>query len=123
MRAAESYRGTSLLIAYAHCIGHGINMTTGMGLQKEAVACGYWPLYRFDPNEETKPFSLDSKPPKGNFKDFAMQQARFAMLARAKPEDSERLLKLGQEDIDNRWNFYEQLAATTRDGGEKEVQS
>jgi pyruvate-ferredoxin/flavodoxin oxidoreductase len=123
IRAAEAYRGTSLIIAYAHCIGHGINMTTGMTLQKEAVACGYWPLYRFDPEEETKPFSLDSKPPKGNFKDFAMQQARFAMLARAKPEDSERLLKLGQEDIDNRWNFYEQLAATTRDGGEKEVQS
>ena len=123
IRAAEAYRGTSLIIAYAHCIAHGINMTTGMTLQKEAVACGYWPLYRFDPNEESKPFSLDSKPPKGVFKDFAMQQARYAMLARSKPEDSERLLKLGQEDINSRWNFYEQLAATTRDGGEKEVQA
>jgi pyruvate-ferredoxin/flavodoxin oxidoreductase len=123
IRAAEAYRGTSLIIAYSHCIAHGINMTTGMTLQKEAVACGYWPLYRFDPNEESKPFSLDSKPPKGVFKDFAMQQARYAMLARSKPEDSERLLKLGQEDINSRWNLYEQLAATTRDGGEKEVQS
>jgi pyruvate-ferredoxin/flavodoxin oxidoreductase len=123
IRAAEAYRGTSLIIAYAHCIAHGINMTTGMTLQKEAVACGYWPLYRFDPTEESKPFSLDSKPPKGAYKDFAMQQARYAMLARAKPEDSERLLKLGQEDINSRWNFYEQLAATTRDGGEKEVQA
>ena len=123
IRAAEAYRGTSLIIAYAHCIAHGINMTTGMGLQKEAVACGYWPLYRFDPNNEEKPFSLDSKAPKGTFKDFAMQQARYAMLARAKPEDSERLVQLGQEDINNRWNFYEQLAATTRNGGEKEVQA
>ena len=123
IRAAEAYRGTSLIIAYAHCIGHGINMTTGMTLQKEAVACGYWPLYRFDPNDASKPFNLDSKPPKGAFKDFAMQQARFAMLARSKPEDSERLLQLGQEDINSRWNFYEQLAATTRDGGEKEVQA
>ena len=123
IRAAEAYRGTSLIIAYAHCIAHGINMTTGMTLQKEAVACGYWPLYRFDPNEESKPFSLDSKAPKGAYKDFAMQQARYAMLARAKPEDSERLLQLGQEDINSRWNFYEQLAATTRDGGEKEVQA
>jgi pyruvate-ferredoxin/flavodoxin oxidoreductase len=133
IRAAEAYRGTSLIIAYAHCIGHGINMTAGMSLQKEAVACGYWPLYHYDPNAETKPFSLDSKPPKGEFKDFAMQQARFAMLARAKPEESERLLKLGQEDINHRWNYYEQLAATTREGGdggngeekqeEKEVQA
>lgn len=132
IRAAEAYRGTSLIIAYAHCIGHGINMTAGMSLQKEAVACGYWPLYHFDPNAETNPFSLDSKPPKGAFKDFAMQQARFAMLARAKPEDSERLLRLGQEDINRRWNLYEQLAATTREGGdggngaeqqEKEVQA
>ncbi|MHB8899800.1 MAG: pyruvate:ferredoxin (flavodoxin) oxidoreductase [Thermoguttaceae bacterium] len=123
IRAAEAYRGTSLIIAYAHCIAHGINMTTGMGLQKEAVACGYWPLYRFDPSDASKPFSLDSKTPKGAFKDFAMQQARFAMLARAKPEESERLLRLGQEDIDNRWKFYEQLAATTRNGGEKEVQA
>ncbi len=133
IRAAEAYRGTSLIIAYAHCIGHGINMTAGMSLQKEAVACGYWPLYHYDPNAETKPFSLDSKPPKGEFKDFAMQQARFAMLARAKPEQSERLLKLGQEDINHRWNYYEQLAATTREGGdggngeekqeEKEVQA
>jgi pyruvate-ferredoxin/flavodoxin oxidoreductase len=123
IRAAEAYRGTSLIIAYAHCIAHGINMTTGMTLQKEAVACGYWPLYRFDPTEASKPFSLDSKAPKGAYKDFAMQQARYAMLARAKPEDSERLLKLGQEDINSRWNFYEQLAATTRDGGEKEVQA
>ncbi|NLS95986.1 MAG: pyruvate:ferredoxin (flavodoxin) oxidoreductase [Planctomycetaceae bacterium] len=123
IRAAEAYRGTSLIIAYAHCIAHGINMTTGMSLQKEAVACGYWPLYRFDPNDKSKPFQLDSKPPKGAFKDFAMQQARFAMLARSKPEDSERLLRLGQQDINDRWNYYEQLAATTRDGGEKEVQA
>ena len=123
IRAAEAYRGTSLIIAYAHCIAHGINMTTGMGLQKEAVACGYWPLYRFDPNNEEKPFSLDSKAPKGAFKDFAMQQARYAMLARAKPEDSERLVQLGQEDINRRWETYEHMAAATRNGGEKEVQA
>jgi pyruvate-ferredoxin/flavodoxin oxidoreductase len=114
IQAAESYRGTSLVIAYAHCIGHGINMTTGMALQKEAVACGYWPLYHYDPRDREQPFRLDSRTPKGQFKDFAMQQGRFAMLARSKPEDSERLLKLGQSDIDARWEFYEQLAAVTR---------
>jgi pyruvate-ferredoxin/flavodoxin oxidoreductase len=112
--AAESYRGPSLLIAYSHCIGHGIDMTTALTLQKEAVACGYWPLYHFDPRDGAQPFHLDCKKPKGDYKDFAMQQSRFAMLARSKPEEAERLLKLARADIANRWQFYEQLAATTR---------
>ncbi|MBN2474058.1 MAG: pyruvate:ferredoxin (flavodoxin) oxidoreductase [Pirellulales bacterium] len=113
IQAAEAYPGTSLLIAYSHCIGQGINMTTAMNQQKEAVACGYWPLYHFDPRDATQPFHLDSKAPTGNFKDFALQQGRFAMLARSKPEDSERLLDLAQRDITARWQLYEHLA----DGG------
>jgi len=115
--AAESYRGTSLIIAFSHCIGWGIDMVTGMDQQKEAVTCGFWPLYHFDPRDEAQPFHLDSKPPKGSFKDFAMKQARFAMLARSKPEDSERLIALGQNDIDQRWQLYEQMAAMTRAAG------
>jgi len=111
---AESYRGPSLLIAFSHCIGWGIDMTKGMDHQKEAVECGFWPLYHFDPRDEAQPFHLDSKPPKGSFKDFAMKQARFAMLARSKPEQAERLLALGQNDIDQRWKLYEQLAQMTR---------
>lgn len=114
IRAAESYRGTSLLIAFSHCIGWGINMTGGMEVQKEAVACGYWPLYSFDPREAEHPFQLTSKKPTGAFKDFAMKEARFAMLARSKPEASARLLDLGQRDIDERWHFYEQLAGVSR---------
>ena len=114
IRAAESYRGTSLIIAYSHCIGHGINMTTAMELQKEAVACGYWPLYHFDPRDGAQPFHLDSKPPKGDYRQFAMKQARFAMLTRSKPEEAERLMELGHGDIVNRWQFYEQLASVTR---------
>jgi len=110
IRAAESYRGTSIVIAYSHCIGHGIDMTTGMALQKEAVACGYWPLYHFDPRDGEKPFHLDSKPPKGSYEEFAKKQARFAMLARSRPEISQRLLALAQEDIDDRWHLYEQMA-------------
>ena len=119
IRLAESYRGPSLLLAFSHCIGWGIDMTTGMDLQKEAVACGYWPLYHFDPRNESHPFSLDSKPPKGEFKEFAMQEGRFAMLARSKPEDSQRLLKLGQEDINQRWHCYEQLAAVEHAAAEQ----
>ena len=108
--------GTSLIIAYAHCIGHGINMTTAMNLQKEAVACGYWPLYHFDPRDGAQPFHLDCKEPKGDYKAFADQQARFAMLARSKPEEAHRLLELAKQDIANRWEFYSGLAGVSREG-------
>ena len=65
IRAAESYRGTSLLIAFSHCINWCINMVQGMEIQKQAVACGYWPLYSFDPRNESHPFQLASKRPEG----------------------------------------------------------
>jgi len=108
--AAESYRGPSLLIAYCHCIGQGIDMSTAMSHQKEAVACGYWPLYSFDPREQPHPFKLASKKPTGDFKEFALKEGRFAMLARSKPERAEQLLELGRRDIEARWHYYEQLA-------------
>jgi pyruvate-ferredoxin/flavodoxin oxidoreductase len=114
IRAAESYRGTSLLIAFSHCIGWGINMAQGMEVQKEAVACGYWPLWSYDPRQEAHPFQLASKKPVGTFKEFAMKEARFAMLARSKPDESTRLLALGQQDINARYHFYEQLAGVDR---------
>jgi pyruvate-ferredoxin/flavodoxin oxidoreductase len=117
IRAAESYRGPSIIIAFSHCIGWGIDMSTAMTLQKDAVACGYWPLYSFDPRNTEQPFALASKKPVGNFKDFAMRNARFAMLARSKPEQAARLMQLGQLDIDNRWHYYEQLAGVTRSAG------
>jgi len=117
IRAAESYRGTSLLIALSHCIGWGIDMTTAMDQQKEAVACGYWPLYHYDPRDEAQPFHLDSREPKGSFKEFALKQARFAMLARSKPEESERLIALGQNDVDVRWRTYQNLAEVTKNAG------
>ena len=116
IRAAEAYRGTSLIIAYSHCIGHGINMTNGMAIQKEAVACGYWPLFHYDPRDTEKPFRLDSRAPAGAIKDFEMQQARFAMLSRSKPEECERLLTLGQEDVTHRWKLYEHMASMSYGG-------
>ena len=114
IRAAESYRGTSLLIAFSHCINWGINMVQGMEIQKNAVACGYWPLYSFDPRDQAHPFKLASKKPEGAFKDFALKEARFGILARSKPDESARLLELGQQDIDSRYHFYEQLAGVDR---------
>jgi pyruvate-ferredoxin/flavodoxin oxidoreductase len=116
-REAESYRGTSLIIAYSTCIAHGIDMTTSMTHQKEAITSGYWPLYRYDPRtarDGAKPFHLDSRKPTSVFKDFAMKEGRYAMLARANPSEAERLLDLAQRDINERWRFYEQMAGIER---------
>ncbi len=127
-REAESYHGTSLIIAYSHCIAQGIDMTTAMSHQKEATASGYWPLYRYDPRlagDGAHPFHLDSRKPSLPFKDFAMKEARFSMLTRSNPAQAERLMKLAQRDIDERWRFYEQMAGVERSVPERmmEVQS
>lgn len=115
---AESYPGPSLILAYSHCIAHGINMTTSMGHQKDAVACGFWPLYRYDPrlaHIDDHPFHLDSRKPKTEFKQFAMQEARFAVLARTDPQRAEELFALAQGDIDDQWHYYEQMAGLERE--------
>ena len=117
MVEAESYPGPSLIIAYSQCIAHGIEMSTGMTHQGDAVNSGYWPLYRYDPRHAQvgeHPMRLDSRKPKLAFKDFALQEARFAMLERANPENAERLLATAQEDIDERWHYYEQIARIER---------
>ncbi len=112
---AESFDGPSLIIAYSQCIAHGIDMEKGMSHQKEAVDSGYWPLFRYDPRlEDGHPFHLDSKKPSIRFKEFAWQEARFAMLARSQPEEAERLFRLAQDDIDERWSVYEQMADIER---------
>ncbi len=112
---AEAYEGPSLIIAYSQCIAHGIDMEKGMSHQKEAVDSGYWPLYRYDPRPgDGRPFRLDSRKPSLPFKEFAWQEARFAMLARSSPEEAERLFRMAQEDIDERWRLYEQLADIER---------
>ena len=116
-REAEAYRGTSLMIAYSTCIAHGIDMTTSMTHQKEAITSGYWPLYRYDPraaHDGSKPFHLDSRKPTTAFKEFALKEGRYAMLARANPAQAERLLELAQKDINDRWHFYEQMAGIER---------
>ncbi len=114
---AQSWRGPSLVIAYSHCIAHGIEMSSAMGHQKEAVNCGFWPLFRYDPRASgpgAHPFQLDSKQPRIPFQDFAAKDARFALLARANPEQAADLMRLAQGDIDERWRYYEQLAGVER---------
>ncbi|MBX3432996.1 MAG: pyruvate:ferredoxin (flavodoxin) oxidoreductase, partial [Pirellulales bacterium] len=115
---AESWPGPSLILAYSHCIAHGINMTTAMTHQKDLVQAGFWPLYRHDPrlaHDGGTPFQLDSRPPTVPFKQVAMQEARFAMLARSNPVEAERLFKLAQDDINDQWNYYQQMAGVSRD--------
>jgi pyruvate-ferredoxin/flavodoxin oxidoreductase len=117
-REAESYHGTSLILAYSTCIAHGIDMTQSMSHQKEATTSGYWPLYRYDPrlaHAGTHPFQLDSRKPTSSFKDFAMKEGRYAMLSRANPTQADRLMALAQRDIDDRWHYYEQMAGIERD--------
>ncbi len=110
---AESYKGSSIIIAYTHCIAHGIDMTCGLDEQKNAVNCGFWPLLRFDPRRidiDGKPLMLDSKDPSITFKDFAYNEARFKSLTKTKPEHAAKLLKDAQEEVSRRWNIYKQMA-------------
>ena len=116
---AEAHPGPSLVIAYSHCIAHGIDMRMGMEQQRSAVDTGYWPLYRFDP-AKTLPLHLDSRAPKLPLSAFTDKEARFAMLARAKPEEAARLAALGQEDVDRRRHVYEQMAEVDHTTGDEE---
>ena len=124
---AEAHDGPALIIAYSTCIAHGIEMSTAMSHQKEAVDSGYWPLYRFDPQREAAhehPFVLDSRAPSIPLRDFAATEGRYSLLARSKPELAERLMKLAQKDVDERWHVYEQMAAVERnDSGDRIAKS
>ena len=113
---AEAYKGPSLIIAYAPCISHGLK--AGMGNsqleEKRAVECGYWAMYRFNPMlKETgkNPFSLDSKEPTGDFREFLMGEVRYAALAKAFPEAAEALFEKTERDAKERLENYKKLAA------------
>jgi pyruvate-ferredoxin/flavodoxin oxidoreductase len=117
IQEAESYPGPSLILAYSQCIAHGIDMSTGMSHQKEAVQSGYWPLYRYDPrvaHDGGKPFHLDCRKPTIPFRQFAAKEARFSMLLRSDPVRADQLLNLAQIDINDRWHYYEQIANVER---------
>jgi len=106
---AEAFPGPSLVIAYSHCIAHGIEMATAMAHQKEAADSGYWPLYRYDPRLE-HPFQLDSRPPKIPVGEFTSKENRFASLARVDPVEAAELAAEEQHDVDERWQLYQRLA-------------
>jgi pyruvate-ferredoxin/flavodoxin oxidoreductase len=110
---AEAYDGPSIIIAYSHCIAHGINMSKGMQNQKAAVESAHWPLYRYNPMlaaEGKNPLKIDSKPPKIKFQDYAYMEARYKMLTKSNPQAAKELMAQAEEDVRERWKAYEQLA-------------
>lgn len=110
---AEAYEGPSLIIAYSHCIAHGIDISKGMNQQKLAVESGHWPLYRYNPTLKTEgknPFQLDCKEPKILLKDYIYNEARYRMLLQSNPEAANELLVKAQKTVKERWHFYEQMA-------------
>ncbi|NLA47591.1 MAG: pyruvate:ferredoxin (flavodoxin) oxidoreductase, partial [Firmicutes bacterium] len=110
---AEAYPGPSLIIAYAPCIAHGINMGRSQREEKLAVEAGYWTLYRYNPllaEEGKNPFILDSKEPGGDLRSFMMNETRFNTLLRQFPERAEELFKKAEKDAADRLAFYRRLA-------------
>jgi pyruvate-ferredoxin/flavodoxin oxidoreductase len=112
---AESYDGPSIIIAYSHCIAHGIDMTKGLHQQKLATDAGHWPLYRYDPRLELQnknPLQLDSKPPKIPMREYMYNENRYRMLVQSKPDVAAALLEAAQANVDARWEHLRQFLAS-----------
>jgi pyruvate-ferredoxin/flavodoxin oxidoreductase len=112
-REAEAYDGPSLIIAYSHCIAHGIEMREGLGQQYRAVASGYWPLIRYDPvlrEADANPFLLDSPRPRIPLASYTQRELRYRALGNTHPAEAERLAVLAQQAVDQRWDTYEEMA-------------
>jgi pyruvate-ferredoxin/flavodoxin oxidoreductase len=121
---ADAYDGPSLIIAYSHCIAHGIDMTKGLEQQKLAVQSGHWPLYRYNPNliaEGKNPLVIESKDPSVPLENYVYNETRYRMLAQSDEARAEQLLNQAQKNILSRWELYRQLAAmnySSRNGGD-----
>jgi pyruvate-ferredoxin/flavodoxin oxidoreductase len=110
---AESYRGPSLIIAYSHCIAHGINLSKGLQQQKLAVDSGQWLLYRYDPRltgAGKNPLQLDSREPKVPVADYMSQENRFKMLTKSRPEEARAHWEQAQREVDQQWQMYQAMA-------------
>jgi pyruvate-ferredoxin/flavodoxin oxidoreductase len=111
---AEAYNGPSLIIAYSHCLMHGIDMGKGMRNQKAAVDSGQWPLYRYNPeraDQGENPMTLDSRAPKIPLREYLQMETRFKMLELSKPDVAKVLYEEAQGDVNLRWALYEYLAS------------
>ena len=113
LREAEAYPGPSLIIAYSHCIAHGINMEEGLQQQKRAVDCGHWPLIRYNPVIRESggiPFTLDSLRPTLPLAEYRKHEGRFRVLEQENPKEAGRLLKIAEKSVRQRWAVYEDMA-------------
>jgi len=113
LREAEAYNGPSLVIAYAPCINHGINMGKSQQEMKRAVEAGYWQLYRYNPDlkkEGKNPFTLDSKAPTASYEDFILSENRYRALKQVFPELSEKLFAESEKEAKERYEYYKSLA-------------
>ena len=111
---AEAYKGPSLIIAYAPCINHGINMGKSQAEAKKAVEAGYWPLYRYNPDLEAQgknPLTVDSKDPTESYQDFIKGEVRYASLAKLFPGKAEEAYKINEEDAKRRLETYKRMAS------------
>ncbi len=120
---AEAYDGPSIIIAYSHCIAHGINMAKGMECQKLAVDSGHWPLFRYNPEnlkEGKNPLKLDSKAPKIKLEDYIYNETRYKMLTKSHPKHAAELLVHAQAEVDKKWKLYEQMAGFDFSSGKSE---
>lgn len=116
---AESFDGPSIIIAYSHCIAHGIDMNHGLSQQKLAVQSGHWPLFRFDPRraaEGKNPMQLDSKAPSVPLEDYLYNETRYTMLRQGHPEEAKKLLEQARQDVADRWKIYEAWAGPGANG-------
>ena len=112
-REAEAYPGPSLILAYCHCIAHGIDMQRGMQQQDLAVASGYWPLFRYNPAMRAigeNPFRLNSPRPTIPFRDYAYKELRYKALAQTRPQEAAELLAMAQSMVDEKYRTYEEMA-------------
>jgi len=116
---ADAYDGPSMIIAYSHCIAHGYDLVKGLEQQKLAVQSGFWPLFRYNPDlvkEGKNPLLIDSKKPTISFSDYAYNETRYRMLLQSDKKRAEALMKQAEEDVDSRWELYQQMAAMHYNG-------
>ncbi|MFZ1414619.1 MAG: pyruvate:ferredoxin (flavodoxin) oxidoreductase [Defluviicoccus sp.] len=114
LREAEAYTGPSLILAYSHCIAHGINMQKGLDQQSRAVQSGHWPLMRFNPEVRQSgenPFVLDSPRPIIKLKEYVENELRYRMLYRTNPKAADQLMSMAQAMVDRKWKLYEEMAS------------
>jgi pyruvate-ferredoxin/flavodoxin oxidoreductase len=117
---AEAYNGPSLIIAYSHCIAHGIDMRKGLEQQKLGVQSGHWPLYRYNPllaAQGKQPLTIDSKAPSIPLEQYIYNETRYRMLRQADEERAETLLQQAKQTIKSRWEHYQELAAEPHHNG------